>query len=154
MRYFRRKTIRRNPNNIQGPNFFLPPGRAAIADALQTNTTLRHLQLSNCDIGDGGDGWRAMACFLGDNTTLQHLDLSQCSSLDDDACFVLGSCMEGNTALKILQLHIDDADTCQVSSQGVTSLFFECWKRTIHWNVWKCPSRLPTILDSRLSPMP
>ena len=91
---------------------------ASIAEALQTNTSLLYLQLSDCGIDM--EGWRAVASILPENKTLLHLDLSQCNTLDDDGCFIIGSCMEGNTALKTLQLHNDESS--QVTSRGISSL--------------------------------
>jgi len=91
---------------------------SSIAETLSTNTALLYLKLSDC--GFDMEGWRSVASILPENTTLLHLDLSQCQTLDDDGCFIIGSCMEGNTALKILQLHNDESS--EVSSKGISSL--------------------------------
>ena len=99
---------------------------SSVAAALEGNRHLKHLQLSDCGID--GDGWKAIASALPENSTLQHLDLSQCNTLDDDGCFAIGSFMEGNTALKTLQLQNDESS--QVTSRGVTSLMRMLEKNT------------------------
>ena len=92
---------------------------SSIAESLQSNTSLTYLQLSECGIDM--EGWRAIASILPENKSLLHLNLSQCETLDDDACFILGSCMEGNTSLKILQLNNDTSS--KVTGKGISSLF-------------------------------
>ncbi|CAB9524404.1 NLR family, CARD domain containing 3 [Seminavis robusta] len=92
---------------------------ASIASSLNDNTTLTSLQLRHCGLDD--ECWRAVASILPENGTLQHLDLSQNDKLDDDGCFVIGSCLEGNTAMKTLKLYNDEGS--EVTSRGVTSLF-------------------------------
>ena len=92
---------------------------SSIAESLQSSTSLVFLRLSDCGIGM--EGWRALASILPENKSLLHLDLSQCDTLDDDGCFIIGSCLEGNTSLKMLQLHNDVSS--QVTSKGISSIF-------------------------------
>jgi Ran GTPase-activating protein (RanGAP) involved in mRNA processing and transport len=100
---------------------------SSIAAALEGNRHLTYLQLSDCDMDR--DGWRVIASTLPENMTLKHLDLSQCGTLDDDGCFVIGSFVEGNTALKTLQLQNDESP--QVTSQGITSFMRILEKNTM-----------------------
>lgn len=109
-------------NNIQ-----LDDGQvAAIASALQENATMQHLELSKCGVDD--NGWKAIASFLPDNKTLEVLNLSQSPALNDDGCFVVGSCIETNTSLKILQLQNEGSS--EVTSQGISTLFRTLEKNT------------------------
>jgi len=93
---------------------------SSIAASLSGETSsLTILRLSRCGIDT--EGWRAIASILPENKSLLHLDLSQCETLDDDGCFILGSCLEGNGTLKMLQLHNDICSN--VTSRGISSLF-------------------------------
>lgn len=109
-------------------NMQLDPSQiGAIAEAIQGDSSvLQHLEFCDCDIEN--DGWRSLATALPDNKSLRVLDLSQCNSLDDDGCFIIASCMESNTGIKVLKLHNDTASA--VTSHGITSVFRMLEKNT------------------------
>lgn len=101
---------------------------SSISQSLQESSSITHLHLSNCGIQP--EGWRALASILPENSTLQHLDLSQCEELDDDSCTAIASCMEGNSGVKVLQLHHDEKTT-KVTSNGIVALFRMLEKNTV-----------------------
>lgn len=98
----------------------------AMAEVLQGDSRLEHLQLCDCELDE--EGWRSFATLLPDNTTLQILDLSQSPTMDDEACFVVASCMESNAAVKVLKLHHDESS--QITGHGIRRVFRMLEKNT------------------------
>ena len=76
-------------------------GAKALAHALESNTTLLGLDLSNNKIGD--EGAKALALALKSNTTLSELDLKD-NEIGDEGAQALAHALESNTTLSKLSL--------------------------------------------------
>ena len=83
-------------------NHIGPPGAAMIADALRTNTELKHLGLNNNPIGDAGATELADALCC-DNGTLQSLYLTD-NDIGDLGVFRLADALRCDTACRLQTL--------------------------------------------------
>ena len=83
-------------------NHIGPPGAAMIADALRTNTELKHLGLNNNPIGDAGATELADALRC-DNGTLQSLYLTD-NDIGDLGVFRLADALRCDTACRLQTL--------------------------------------------------
>ncbi len=129
--------LRTSPSALRSLNMYecggIDPGAAALADALQINTTLTTLNLQGNGIGAdtavvlvgalkgntnlttliltgnaiGAEGAAALADALKFNTTLRTLDLDDCS-LDTGAAEVLADALKANTTLTSLYFSFND----------------------------------------------
>ena len=75
----------------------------SVAEALQRNSTLRHLELHEGGLGVAG--WLALARMLRVNTTLRHLDLRGCDTIKD-VFLDLAEGLAANTGLHYLGLDL------------------------------------------------
>ena len=89
-------------------------GAKALAQALQTNTTLQELEHGNNQVGD--DGAKALAQVLQTNKTLQRLSLSS-NQISDDGARALAQALQTNTTLQLLDLNDN-----QISDDGAKAL--------------------------------
>ena len=87
-------------------NHIGPPGAAMIADALRTNTELKHLGLNNNPIGDEGATELADALRC-DNGTLQSLYLTD-NDIGDLGVFRLADALRCDTACRLQTLLLAD----------------------------------------------
>ena len=89
-------------------------GIAHIAIGLQTNTTLRTLNISQCNISD--EGAESLARALAVNSSLQELDISF-NKIGDNGIAHIATALQTNTTLRTL-----DISWCIISSKGAESL--------------------------------
>ncbi|XP_068709717.1 NLR family CARD domain-containing protein 3-like isoform X2 [Montipora foliosa] len=89
----------------RGPNPLGPSSASALARALEVNSTLTYLNLSENEIGDSGAG--ALAKAMERNSTLKEVDLSE-NNISSFGAVALAKAMEVNSTLTSLNLSFND----------------------------------------------
>ena len=83
-----------------GADAFVPPGLAALTEALHGNEALTGLHM-NCGVGDAGTA--VLAAALRSNATLRRLDVHG-NNIGDAGCFALADALRCNATLAVLDL--------------------------------------------------